>query len=315
VTVDSGEFLNEVRIVNLDSRTEKCGNHQQNNVIPELNGSWNVCSASCPSNPSVAGERMNTMRTRKDTCVHCNGTGYQTCFVCGGTGKQDDILTFPQQRRARPRLNCTSCNGKGRKSCISCGGKGYTQVFEFDFENWSAPSSVLGTHLPSTRVSTETQETQRAREEHPTIQLSLSAGIVWSVFFLALGFGIALWLTSVGALRLSKDDALTRSIDATVVALDKLSQENVSLGQKVAVLEQEIRDLQAVRVSLESQLRDNQVEQLKWATIGALIGFALQAIVFEQKRISDWIRRLSSPSAHKSQDSSSSTITSTDEKL
>lgn len=255
------------------------------------------------------------MRMRKDTCTLCSGTGYQTCFVCGGTGKQDDLLTSPEHRRPRLRLNCTSCNGKGRTPCITCGGKGYTQVPDFDFENWNPTSPVLGTRPSITRVSTETQETERAREEHPAIQLSLSTGIVWSVFFLALGFGIALWLTSVGALRLSKDDALTRSIDAAVVALDKLSQENVSLGQKVAVLEQEIRDLQAVRASLESQLRVNQVEQLKWATIGALIGFVLQAIVFEQKRISDWIRRLSSHSAHKSQDSVSSTVASTDEKL
>jgi hypothetical protein len=43
-------FPDETQIVNLDSRTEKCGNHQRNDVIPELNGSWNVrftpCSAS-----------------------------------------------------------------------------------------------------------------------------------------------------------------------------------------------------------------------------------------------------------------------------
>jgi len=35
----------------LDSRTEKFGNHQQYDVIPELNGSWNVSLASFRRSP------------------------------------------------------------------------------------------------------------------------------------------------------------------------------------------------------------------------------------------------------------------------
>ena len=40
--VDSPEIRNEAQIVNLDSRTKKFGDHQQNDVIPEPNSSWNV---------------------------------------------------------------------------------------------------------------------------------------------------------------------------------------------------------------------------------------------------------------------------------
>jgi hypothetical protein len=68
------------------------------------------------------------MKTKRERCTSCRGSGKQECFFCGGRGKQrsTDWSSFPELKEVYTR--CALCDGTGKRQCISCGGRGYLEL-------------------------------------------------------------------------------------------------------------------------------------------------------------------------------------------
>jgi len=75
------------------------------------------------------------MKTQKEPCWFCGGTGWRQCLSCNGTGKQFAFFTFDRDREIERK--CPSCGGSGKVKCTFCDGKGYVKkpVFEIPVES------------------------------------------------------------------------------------------------------------------------------------------------------------------------------------
>lgn len=140
------------------------------------------------------------MKTKKEPCQVCGGTGWRRCSSCNGTGKQFALFTFDRDREIERK--CPLCGGSGKVKCTFCDGKGYVEkpVFEIPSESiisrirplgleeqeWSRGFGIRTETTPKI-VSASAFSEAPSKPEHPVeAPSSVLSGIVFIALILML---------------------------------------------------------------------------------------------------------------------------------
>lgn len=215
---------------------------------------------------------MDSKDWMRDKCPHCGGNHLgalcpelSKCPHCGGN----------HLGALCPELS----------KCPHCGGNHLGAVCPTFTKPLTGPKTVIPTFGTGLDDLLKQAAPQPPSEEEKPIQLTLEQSAIGSLVMAALGFILAVWMISTGKLGIGYDaSAVNRTIAQAQSALDSLQTERANLEHTIA-------KLQAVQTQLETQIRTNQREQLKWAVIGALIGFLLDRVCgwVMPKRVRDTI--------------------------
>jgi hypothetical protein len=86
------------------------------------------------------------MKTKKEQCTFCHGTGQNTCIFCSGTGRWRKIVSvYPDYKEADAQ--CPICDGKRKTKCLVCDGRGYTESLVFEPVKLDIPKMDFPTQL------------------------------------------------------------------------------------------------------------------------------------------------------------------------